>query len=103
MHSAATALPIIRPISDLRTKLNDVEIEAKETGEPIIMTKNGVASLIVIDSAAYERRLQDDRVYLKLREAEIEAQYSSETYTLDQVKNRVDQILETARRIHADR
>ena len=49
------ALPQIRPISDLRTRLNDIENLARESREPIIMTKNGTASLIVIDSDAIER------------------------------------------------
>ena len=44
----------IRPISDLRTRLNHIENLARETREPIIMTKNGTASLIVIDSDAYD-------------------------------------------------
>ena len=48
------ALPQIRPISDLRTRLNDIENLARESREPIIMTKNGTASLIVIDSDAYD-------------------------------------------------
>lgn len=56
MHSTAAALPIIRPISDLRTKLNDVEIEAKKTGEPIIMTKNGMRlSLLLTVSGAVDQ------------------------------------------------
>ena len=38
------ALPQIRPISDLRTRLNDIENLARESREPIIMTKNGTAS-----------------------------------------------------------
>ena len=33
------ALPQIRPISDLRTRLNDIENLARESREPIIMTK----------------------------------------------------------------
>lgn len=51
------ALPQIRPISDLRTRLNDIENLARESREPIIMTKNGTASLIVIDSDAYDEHL----------------------------------------------
>ena len=39
------ALPQIRPISDLRTRLNDIENLARESREPIIMTKNGTCLL----------------------------------------------------------
>ena len=48
------AVPLIRPISDLRTDLNDVCAQAQETQQPIFMTKNGKASLVVIDCVAYE-------------------------------------------------
>ena len=42
-------IPQIRPISDLRTNLNDVCELARESQQPIFMTKNGKASLVVID------------------------------------------------------
>ena len=96
--SYAAALPSIRPISDLRTKLPEIEAVARETGEPVVMTKNGVPSLVIMDSGAYEERLVRVR---KLREAEIEARYVSETVPYDQVKRRVDAIIEAAERAHA--
>ena len=68
-------LPQIRPISDLRTDLNDVCAMARESQEPIFMTKNGKASLVVIDCEAYENQRQRDRYVQSLREAEIEARY----------------------------
>ena len=73
--SMQAALPQIRPISDLRTRLNDIESLARETREPIIMTKNGAASLVVIDSEAYDEHLRHERAVRKLREAEIEEKY----------------------------
>lgn len=78
-------LPQIRPISDLRTDLNDVCDMARETQEPIFMTKNGKASLVVIDCEAYENQQQHDRYVLKLREAEIEERYHRETVSPDQL------------------
>ncbi len=86
------ALPLIRPISDLRTDLNDVCVQAQETRQPIFMTKNGKASLVVIDCAAYEEQRQHERYVHKLREAEIEAKYRSETVSqaaLDETMERV--------------
>lgn len=86
------ALPLIRPISDLRTDLNDVCVQAQETRQPIFMTKNGKASLVVIDCAAYEEQRQHERYVHKLREAEIEAKYRSETVrqaALDETMERV--------------
>ena len=95
------ALPQIRPISDLRTRLNEIENLARETREPIIMTKNGAASLVVIDSAAYDEHLQHERAVRKLREAEIEEKYRPAAVPYDEVKARVDQLIEAAERLHA--
>lgn len=72
-------LPLIRPISDLRTNLNEVCDLARESQEPVFMTKNGKASLVVIDCKAYEEQRQHERSVQKLREAEIEARYREET------------------------
>ena len=41
MPLSPAVLPAIRPISDLRTNLNDVCEQARELREPIVMTKNG--------------------------------------------------------------
>ena len=49
-------LPAIRPVSDLRTDLAGICDEARETQQPIFMTKNGKASLVVMDCDAYERQ-----------------------------------------------
>ena len=72
-------VPAIRPISDLRTRLNEVCDMAHEIREPIFMTKNGKATLVVMDCEAYEEQRQHDRYVMKLREAEIEARYRTES------------------------
>lgn len=85
LNAMDATLPVIRPITDLRTNLNDVCKQAKETREPLIFTKNGTPSLVVIDSDAYEAQRQRDRMYLALREAEIERQFDSHTLTQEEV------------------
>lgn len=79
------AVPQILPISDLRTDLNRVCDLAHKSQEPIFMTKNGKASLVVIDCEAYEQQQQHNRYVQKLREAEIEAKYRKEYVTQDQL------------------
>lgn len=91
----AMPLPALRPISDLRTDLNGVCEEASELQQPIFMTKNGKATLVVMDCGAYERQRQHDRYVLKLREAEIEAQYHPESLSADEVKSRMERIFAT--------
>lgn len=59
----------IRSISDLRTKLPQIEERAKTA--PVILNRNGRPALIVQDYEAYQaeqERLRDERL---LREAEI--------------------------------
>ena len=88
-------LPAIRPISDLRTALNGVCEDACETQQPIFMTKNGKATLVVMDCEAYERQRQHDRYVMKMREAEIEAQYHPESLALGEVGERMERIFAT--------
>lgn len=75
MPAFAAALPQIRPITDLRTKLNDVCAQATESQQPVVLTKNGSAAYVIMDSDAYEAEQRNNRIYLALREAEIEEQY----------------------------
>ncbi len=93
MSSLTQPVPLIRPISDLRTNLNDVCAVARESRAPIFMTKNGAPSLVVMDSAAYEEQRMHDRYVLKLREAEIEARYGAEAIPQDRVDARMEEIL----------
>ncbi len=74
-------LPIIRPITDMRTSLNDVCKQATETQEPVVLTKNGAACYVLLDSDAYNAAERRNRVYLALREAEIEEKYRPEAIT----------------------
>lgn len=88
----ALPLPQIRPISDLRTDLNDVCAMAHESQEPIFMTKNGKASLVVIDCEAYENQRQHDRYVQSLREAEIEARYHPGTVSRQQLDDTMSRV-----------
>ena len=81
---ALAQLPVIRPITDMRTNMNDVCRQATETQEPIVLTKNGTASYVLMDSDAYDAAGRRNRVYLALREAEIEERYRPEAMTADE-------------------
>ena len=86
------AVPLIRPISDLRTNLNDVCQQAQESRQPIFMTKNGKASLVLMDCAAYEDERQHERFAHKLREAEIEERYLKASLTQAEVDASLEDI-----------
>lgn len=48
-------MAIIRPVSDLQRKVGELTRIAKETKEPVYLTKNGAEHLVLIDSHEYER------------------------------------------------
>lgn len=48
-------MPIIKPISDLRNKSNEISELAKNSNEPIFITKNGQGDLVVMSMAYYSR------------------------------------------------
>lgn len=92
MKPALTELPVIRPITDLRTSLNDVCAQATESGKPIVLTKNGSASYVLFDSNAYEDAERAQRIYLALREAEIEERYRPDTMSAKESDARMHEI-----------
>ena len=63
-------MPVVRPISDLRNKTPEIERLCRESGEPVYVTKNGKAELVVLSAAAYEREQARLELYGKLAEAE---------------------------------
>lgn len=46
-------MPIIKPISDLRNKSNEISELAHNTNEPIFITKNGKGDLVVMSMTHY--------------------------------------------------
>lgn len=48
----------IRPVSDLQRKLGEITKLAKETKEPVYLTKNGMKHLVLMDAEAFEKLLK---------------------------------------------
>lgn len=46
-------MPIIKPISDLRNKSNEISKLAHNSNEPIFITKNGEGDLVVMSMTHY--------------------------------------------------
>lgn len=92
MPSQLAPIPLIRPISDLRTQLNDVCAQATESQEPIILTKNGSPAYVLEDCAARDAAAQRMRYYLALKEAEIEERYRPDAMTAEQSDARMRDI-----------
>ncbi|NLT50637.1 MAG: type II toxin-antitoxin system prevent-host-death family antitoxin [Ignavibacteria bacterium] len=48
-------MPIIKPISDLRNKSNEISKLANNSNEPIFITKNGEGDLVVMSMSHYSK------------------------------------------------
>lgn len=48
-------MPVIKPISDLRNKANEISTLAHESDGPIFITKNGEGDLVVMSIAQYSK------------------------------------------------
>ena len=48
-------MPIIKPISDLRNKSNEISELAHTSDEPIFITKNGEGYLVVMSISNYSK------------------------------------------------
>ena len=70
----------IRPVSDLRNNFADITRRVKETNEPMILTKNGYADIVVLSAQAFENNQFHGEIYFKLRQAEMEATVNNKSY-----------------------
>ena len=80
------AAPIIRSSTDIRRDYNGIEALAKETGQPIYLTKNGRASLVVIDAATFD---YDQYVGLMIDEAIEHNKRHPRTYTPEEANTEI--------------
>lgn len=78
-------MPNIRPVSDLRNKFTEISEAVHESQQPIFLTKNGYADMVVMSSDAYEKMQFESDVYFKLREAELEARTTNQRYSHKEV------------------
>lgn len=63
-------MPVIKPISDLRNKANEISDLAHHSDEPIFITKNGEGDLVVMSIAYYSRLMLKLDLFGKLAVAQ---------------------------------
>lgn len=85
----------IRPVSDLRNNFAEISKTVHETSEPVILTKNGYGDMVVMSYEAYERHQFESEVYLKLKEAEMQAQATNQRYSHKETMDELRQKLRT--------
>lgn len=75
----------IRPVSDLRNRFAEISHAVHESGEPVILTKNGYGDMVVMSYDAYERIHHERFIASQLNAAEAEANATSQRLTHTQV------------------
>ena len=63
-------MPLIRPISDLRNRANEISDLCHQENQPVFITKNGRGDLVVMSQAHYEHLQGLLELYQRLGEAE---------------------------------
>lgn len=64
-------MPLIRPISHLRNRANEISELCHSEDKPVFVTKNGQSDLVVMSQAHYERLYGLLALYQQLGEAEV--------------------------------
>ena len=82
-------MPIIKPISDLRNKANEISKLVHTSQEPIFITKNGEGNMVVMSMAHYAQMLMKIELLTKLGAARSQLASGQKDRTLRQVMSRV--------------
>ncbi|MDR1452943.1 MAG: type II toxin-antitoxin system Phd/YefM family antitoxin [Candidatus Margulisbacteria bacterium] len=78
-------MPIIQPLSELRTNTTKIARLAHAESEAIYITKNGYADLVVLSVEEYERHLAKLEVYEKLAASQAEVVSGQKLLPLEEV------------------
>ncbi len=78
-------MPVIKPISDLRNKSNEISKIAHEVDEPIFITKNGEGDLVVMSMTHYSKMQLKMELMGKLAVAQAQRASGEKGKSLDQV------------------
>lgn len=78
-------MPLIKPISDLRNKANQISDLAHKSDEPIFITRNGQGDMVVMSMAQYSKLQVKIDLYKKLAAAQAEKAMGDKGRTLARV------------------
>lgn len=90
-------MPIIKPISDLRNKSNEISELAHNSNEPIYITKNGEGDLVVMSMAHYSKLQLKIDLLGKLSVAQNQKANGEKGRTLKQVMNNIRNTIDAQR------
>ena len=63
-------MPIIKPASALRNDYVEISRLARETKQPVFLTKNGTGDMVLLSMEEYDEKIALLELYEKLREGE---------------------------------
>jgi prevent-host-death family protein len=78
-------MPIIKAISDLRNKANEISDLAHQSNEPIFITKNGEGDMVVMSITQYSKLQLKLDLFSKLAIAQAQKASGDKGRTLSQV------------------
>ena len=90
-------MPIIKPISDLRNKSNEISDLAHNSNEPIFITKNGEGDLVVMSISHYSKMQLKIDLLGKLSVAQNQKANGDKGRTLKQVIANIRTIINASR------
>ena len=86
-------VPKIRPVSDLRNKFSDISKIVHKSKEPVFLTKNGRSEMVVMSIEAYEQNVFSTEIYVKLKEAEYQAESTKKRYSHEEVMTELRNVI----------
>ncbi len=84
---------MIKPSTCLRNEYNDIAEFCKKENQPVFLTKNGEGDLVVMSMEAYSYREEMLDLREKLLEAEAQRLSRSRTFTIDEVNEQLEDII----------
>jgi len=75
----------IRAVSDLRNNFAEISKIVHDTAQPVFLTKNGFADMVVLSMKAYENLQLESEIYVKLQEAEREATMTNQRFSSKEI------------------
>ncbi|MDP3297024.1 MAG: type II toxin-antitoxin system prevent-host-death family antitoxin [Thermodesulfovibrionia bacterium] len=90
-------MPVIKPISDLRNKANEISEIAHHYDKPIFITKNGKGDMVVMSMGHYSKLQMKLDLYSKLAVAQSQKAAGDKGRTLSSVMRDIRKLIhETA-------
>jgi prevent-host-death family protein len=90
-------MPIIKPISDLRNKSNEISELAHSSDEPVFITKNGEGDLVVMSMQHYSKLQLKLDLLTKLSAAKNDKAAGDKGRTLKQVMSNIRNTIDAGR------